>query len=153
MDLALALARETHADLVIANDPDADRLAVAIPEDPGSGKPYPMPCGKCARHTLPKGPEYVVQTPAIVTAEDGTVVAVCTDTDRPGAVEEALRLASPPAPAPTIPRLAGPLLRGRAYAKGRVDDLRDQACGGGDSACADWIGSGGRRRAGGDGHP
>jgi phosphomannomutase len=34
LDLALALARRSHADLVIANDPDGDRLAVAIP-DPG----------------------------------------------------------------------------------------------------------------------
>jgi phosphomannomutase len=32
LDLALAKAREVHADLVIANDPDADRLAVAIPD-------------------------------------------------------------------------------------------------------------------------
>jgi phosphomannomutase len=31
MDLALAAARERSADLVIANDPDADRLALAIP--------------------------------------------------------------------------------------------------------------------------
>ena len=31
MDLALALAREVDADLVIANDPDADRCAVAVP--------------------------------------------------------------------------------------------------------------------------
>jgi phosphomannomutase len=34
MDLAFALARRTSADLVLANDPDADRLAVALP-DPG----------------------------------------------------------------------------------------------------------------------
>lgn len=31
MDLAFALARARNADLVIANDPDADRLAVALP--------------------------------------------------------------------------------------------------------------------------
>jgi phosphomannomutase len=34
MDLAFALARDSGADLVIANDPDADRVAVGIP-DPG----------------------------------------------------------------------------------------------------------------------
>ncbi|MGO9838819.1 MAG: phospho-sugar mutase [Polyangiaceae bacterium] len=32
MDLAMALARESRADLVLANDPDVDRLAVAVPE-------------------------------------------------------------------------------------------------------------------------
>ena len=32
MGLAFARAREVHADLVIANDPDADRLAVGIPD-------------------------------------------------------------------------------------------------------------------------
>ncbi|MFD7872391.1 phospho-sugar mutase [Microbacterium sp. NPDC059771] len=33
MDLAFAKARRTRADLILANDPDADRLAVAIPDD------------------------------------------------------------------------------------------------------------------------
>ncbi len=37
LDLALALAKEFDADLVIANDPDADRLALAIPSRSGSG--------------------------------------------------------------------------------------------------------------------
>lgn len=33
MDLAFATARRTRPDLVIANDPDADRCAVAVPDD------------------------------------------------------------------------------------------------------------------------
>jgi len=32
MDLVIALAKRLHADLVLANDPDADRLCVAVPE-------------------------------------------------------------------------------------------------------------------------
>jgi phosphomannomutase len=35
MDLAFALARKKGAGLVLANDPDADRLAVAVPEGDG----------------------------------------------------------------------------------------------------------------------
>ena len=35
MDLALDLAKRTSADLVLANDPDADRLAVALPDGEG----------------------------------------------------------------------------------------------------------------------
>ncbi len=35
MDLALALGREKEADLILANDPDADRLAVILRDDAG----------------------------------------------------------------------------------------------------------------------
>ncbi len=35
LDLALALARRSEAELILANDPDADRLAVAIPDGAG----------------------------------------------------------------------------------------------------------------------
>jgi len=40
LDAVLALAREVEADLVIANDPDGDRLAVAVPD--GSGDFVPL---------------------------------------------------------------------------------------------------------------
>ncbi len=35
MDLAMALAAERHVDLVVANDPDADRCAAAVPDAHG----------------------------------------------------------------------------------------------------------------------
>lgn len=37
LDLSLALARQVDADIVLANDPDADRLAVAIPDPAADG--------------------------------------------------------------------------------------------------------------------
>ena len=42
MDLVLALAANVRADLVLANDPDADRLCVAVP---GIGKPFQLLSG------------------------------------------------------------------------------------------------------------
>lgn len=39
LDLAIKLAKEKNAEFIIANDPDADRLAVAVPDTQGNWKP------------------------------------------------------------------------------------------------------------------
>ncbi|HDL5700096.1 TPA: phospho-sugar mutase [Mannheimia haemolytica] len=39
LDLAIKLAKEKNAEFIIANDPDADRLAVAVPDAQGNWKP------------------------------------------------------------------------------------------------------------------
>ncbi|AHG76639.1 Phosphomannomutase [Mannheimia varigena USDA-ARS-USMARC-1296] len=39
LDLAIELAKAKNAEFIIANDPDADRLAVAVPDSEGNWKP------------------------------------------------------------------------------------------------------------------
>ncbi len=61
MDLSFALARKLSAELVLANDPDADRLAVAIP-DPSSPTGYMQLTGNqvgvlLGHHVLSRDPD------------------------------------------------------------------------------------------------
>ncbi|MGC6245869.1 phospho-sugar mutase, partial [Pasteurella multocida] len=39
LDLAIKVAKEKNAEFIIANDPDADRLAIAVPDAEGNWKP------------------------------------------------------------------------------------------------------------------
>ncbi|AAT88458.1 phosphomannomutase [Leifsonia xyli subsp. xyli] len=85
MNLAFATAREAGADLVIANDPDADRLAVAIP-DPASTDGYRRLSGNEVGALLG-------WRAAELTAEEGGTLA-CSIVSSPAlaAVAEAYRL-------------------------------------------------------------
>jgi len=63
-------------------------LAIEIPDS--KGKTYPMPCKECEQHTLPKGPDYVVGAPLLMTVIDGVIVGISKDVDKPGAIEAVL---------------------------------------------------------------
>ncbi len=82
MDLSFALARKVSAQLVLANDPDADRLAVAVP-DPGSVSGYLQLTGNQVGVLL--GHE------AIEVAGDGkgAVLASCVSSPMLGAIARA----------------------------------------------------------------
>ena len=57
LDLALELAEQTEADLVLANDPDADRLAVAVRTEDGFRTLSGNDIGALLGHYLLEGPE------------------------------------------------------------------------------------------------
>jgi phosphomannomutase len=72
LDLALALATTERVDLVVANDPDADRLAAAVPTDPDRTAWRPLTGDELgallADHLLrrrPPGPDAVVATTVV----------------------------------------------------------------------------------------
>lgn len=48
LDLAMALAEREHADLIVAHDPDADRLAVALPIGTSQSTGSSIPTNECA---------------------------------------------------------------------------------------------------------
>jgi hypothetical protein len=66
----------------------APTIAVEIPD--AKGKPFPMACKKCSTAVLPKGPDYVLASPLIMTIVDGTIAAICKDPDKPGSIEATL---------------------------------------------------------------
>jgi phosphomannomutase len=72
MDLSLSLARAKKADLVLANDPDADRLAVAVP-DPSSPTGYRQLTGNQVGVLLG---HYLLTTPAAKGAESLVIASI-----------------------------------------------------------------------------
>lgn len=76
-----------------AGDLPAPTLAIEVPDS--TGRPLPMPCKKCEQHALPKGPDYVVGTPLLLTVQDGVIVGVSKDVDKPGAIEAVLGAGKP----------------------------------------------------------
>lgn len=78
MDLALALADRVGANLVLANDPDSDRLAVAIPERSGgfrslSGNEVGWLLGEYLLKKGPGGPERVVMNSIVSSPALGVI--------------------------------------------------------------------------------
>jgi phosphomannomutase len=68
LDLALALAQRVGADVIIANDPDGDRLAVAVPD--GAGRYRPLTgneVGVLLGHDLLVNGEHGGRTPLLAT--------------------------------------------------------------------------------------
>jgi len=55
-------------------------LLVAVPDaDPSAS--LPNPCSECQVRTLPKGPDWIIGTPVLVSIEDGVVKGQVGGTD------------------------------------------------------------------------
>ena len=64
----------------------ATTIAVQVPDtDPANAMPFPSTLVK--RHMLPKGPDYVISTPALFAIKDGMVTGFASDPEEPETVE------------------------------------------------------------------
>ena len=92
MDLAFALAEKERADLILANDPDADRLAVALPR-PGGG--YVQLTGNqvgtlLGHYLLTKSPACLSEQTGVSDAEKKVVIASIVSSPMLGAIARTL---------------------------------------------------------------
>jgi len=63
-------------------------MTVAVPD--ATGELLENPCTECGKAQFPAGITYVFSTPVLLTVQDGVVVGVCTDSENPDAVREAI---------------------------------------------------------------
>jgi hypothetical protein len=63
---------------------------IKVPDSTG-GKTYPNPCSACTKWELPQGPDYMIETPMIMTIVNGTIAAICKDADKPGAFDATMQ--------------------------------------------------------------
>jgi hypothetical protein len=68
--------------------------SIQIPDSAG-GKTHSNPCKECVQWELPKGPDYILQAPLVMTIVDGTIAAICKDPDKPGAFEATMNAWAP----------------------------------------------------------
>lgn len=67
----------------------ATTIAVQVPDtDPANAMPFPSTLVKMS--TLPKGPDYVISTPALFAIKDGVVTGYASDPDDPETVESCI---------------------------------------------------------------
>ncbi len=81
LDLALALAKREHADVLIANDPDADRLAIATPRAGSLGQDWVVLSGNdvgvlLAHYLLTEDPRPAADRLVVTTIVSSTLLSV-----------------------------------------------------------------------------
>ncbi len=81
--------------------------SIKVPDSTG-GKTHSNPCSACTKWELPKGPDYMIETPMIMTIVDGTIAAICKDADKPGAFDATMRAWLPGADGAPLVREAVP---------------------------------------------